>query len=73
MSYEVRTLAILVVPKDQPIFSEQSTTITIVDEASGEYIEVCQSGRTDLGKIAITPEEWPHLRDAVESLIALCR
>lgn len=73
MSYEVRTSSVIVVPKGQPIFSEQATTVTIVDEASGEYIEVCQSGRTDLGKIAITPEEWPTLRDAIESLIGLCR
>ena len=73
MTYEVRTIAISVAPKDQPIFSEQATMITLVDEGSGEYIEVSQSGRTDLGKIAINPEEWLTLRDAIEALIALCR
>lgn len=73
MTYEVRTSSFIVLPKGQPIFSEQATTITIVDEAGGEFIEVSQSGRTDLGKIAINPEEWPALRDTIELLIAMCR
>ena len=73
MTYEIRTTSMTVKPKDEPIFSEQATMVEIVDEASGEYVEVSQSGRTDLGKIAINPEEWPALRKAINLLIVQCR
>lgn len=73
MDYETRTLSILVAPKDQPTFSEYATEIKIVDEAAGEFLEVSQTGRTDLGKIAINPEEWPTLRDAIDRMVKECR
>lgn len=73
MTYEIRTTSMTVKPKDEPIFSEQATMVEIVDEASGEYVEVSQSGRIDFGKIAINPEEWPALRKAINSLILQCR
>ncbi len=60
-------------PHDQPIYSEEATTITIVDEAGGEYVEVSQAGRSDLGKIAINPEEWPELRDTIDRMIGMCK
>ena len=72
-TYESRTTSMTVAPKDEPIFSEQATMVTIVDDATGEYVEVCQSGREDLSKIAINPEEWPALRKAINSLILQCR
>ena len=73
MDYETRTLSILVAPKDQHTFSEYATEIKIVDEAAGEFLEVSQCGRTDLGKIAISPQEWPALRDAIDQMIKQCR
>ena len=73
MDYEIRTLCVLVVPQDQPTFSEYATEIKIVDEAAGEFLEVSQIGRTDLGKIAINPEEWPTLRDAIDRMMKECR
>ena len=73
MDYETRTLSILVAPKDQPTFSEYATEIKIVDEAAGEFLEVSQTGRTDLGKIWIGPEEWPTLRDAIDRMMKECR
>jgi len=62
-----------VVPVGQPLFSEMATMVTIVDEAAGEYVEVCQSGRVDLGKIAINAEEWPALQAAISLAISNCR
>ena len=64
MDYETRTVGL-------PRGAEGSTNVfrstrrksEIVDEAAGEFIEVSQTGRTDLGKIAINPEEWPTLRE----------
>jgi len=73
MEYEIRTLSVLVVPKEQPTFSEYATEIKIADKAAGEFLEVSQCGRTDLGKIWIGPEEWPTLRDAIDQMIKQCR
>ena len=73
MDYEIRTTSMIVLPTTEPLFSEMATTVTIVDEAGGELVEVSQSGHEDLGKIAITSEEWPHLRQAIDTLIAQCR
>ena len=63
--YITRTTQLTVLPKCDPTYSERATTITIIDEAAGEYVEVSQSGRDDGGKICIDPEEWPSLRGAI--------
>lgn len=66
-------MSLLVVPVGQPAYSEMATTVEIVDEAAGEFVEVVQHGRTDIGKIQISPEEWPPLREAVDRMIKECR
>ena len=71
--YEARVISVSVQPQDEPIFSEMATMVTIVDEAAGEFVEVSQSGRADLGKIAINPEEWPELRDAIQRMVNSCK
>ena len=63
----------VVLPEDQPIFSELATTVTIVDEAADEFVEVGQSGHISLGKIVINPNEWPALRKAIDMMIAQCQ
>lgn len=68
-----RMTQITVMPKDEATYSELSTTITIEDEAAGEFVAVEQHGRNDRGKIAINPEEWPVLRAAIDQLIGECR
>lgn len=70
MKYETRVTALVVLPVGQPTFSEMATTVEIADEAAGEFVEVKQRGRIDIGKIQINPEEWPALRDAIDRLIA---
>jgi hypothetical protein len=55
--------------KNQQIFDDSVTEIEIVDEAAGEFLEVSQEG----GKLRFDPEEWPHVRDAVEKMFKLCR
>lgn len=73
-NYITRTTQVVVLPEDQPIFSELATTVTIVDEGAGEeFVEVGQSGHISLGKIAINPNEWPALREAIDMMIAQCR
>ena len=71
--YEPRVTGITVIPKNQPLYSEMGTTVTIVDEAGGEFVEVSQHGGPDLGKIAINPEEWPVLRDTITEMLKQCR
>lgn len=70
--YKTRVTRLLVVPQGEPTFSEQATTVEIADEAAGEFVEVTQHGRSDIGKIAINPEEWPALRAAINRLVRLC-
>ena len=72
-NYITRTTQVAVLPEDQPIFSEMATKVTIVDEGAGEFVEVGQSGHISLGKIAINPNEWPALREAIDMMIAQLR
>lgn len=71
-TYRTRVTRLLVLPAGEPAFSEMATTVSIDDEAGGEFVVVEQEGRTDLGKIAINPEEWPELRAAIDRMIADC-
>jgi hypothetical protein len=66
---------VTIMPEGEAIYAETATTITIVDEAAGEFVEVAQHNPNleGAGKIAITPEEWPELRDAIEEMIGRCR
>lgn len=73
MTYHTRTLSIMVKPEDEPIFSEMATTITIENEAGGEFVVVSQHGTPDMGKIAINPNEWPVLREAIDRMISECK
>ena len=71
MNYITRTTEVTVLPDTEPLFSESATTVKIVDEASGEFVEVQQSAGS--GCIAINPEEWPALREAIDKMISECR
>lgn len=63
-----------VAPEGEPIFSEMATHISIEDEASGEFVKVWQiSDHAEKGAIAINPDEWPSLCDAIDTMIAACR
>lgn len=70
---ECRPISWAVAPQGEPTYSEMATTICIEDEAGGEFVEVCQSGRAGLGKIQINPDEWLSLRDAIDNAIKSCR
>lgn len=72
MNYETRIIKITVVPKGEHMYSDRATDITIVDEAGGEFIEVEQH-LDGYGKIAINPEEWPVLREAIDKMSKECR
>jgi hypothetical protein len=69
MNYETRTTKMIVGVKGQQIFDDSVTEIEIVDEAAGEFLEVSQAG----GKLRFDPEEWPHVRAAINRMFKLCR
>jgi hypothetical protein len=71
--YETRALSLIVLPEGEAIFSEQATTITIEDDAGGEFIVIEQQGLADAGKIRIDPMEWPAIRGAIDRMIGECR
>lgn len=73
--HDVRIIKIAVCPKGEPVFSEQTTSISIDDEAAGEYVKVMQEGgHTDIAKwIAVDPDEWVTLRDSIDFMIDQCR
>ena len=74
-TYDVRVLAIGLIPKGEPVFSERATRIEIEDEAAGEFVKVTQEGgHTEVAKwITIEPSEWPKLRESIEYMIGQCR
>jgi len=73
MNYITKTTSVTVLPEGEPLYSEMATEIKMTDDEGGwEFVEVVQSGRTDVGKICIAPEEWPAIRDAVDSMIKQC-
>lgn len=61
----IRLTAITVAPVGQATYTE----IRICDEAAGEFVLVSQHGRIDIGKIMITPKEWPTIRWAIDRMI----
>ena len=73
MNYETRTIKVSVAPKGEPIFHNGVTSIEIVDEAAGEFLEVTQCNDSNEGKISIEKSEWPTLRAAIDQMIRECR
>lgn len=62
---KTRITQLTVVPEGEPIYSEEATHIRLEDEAAGEFIVIAQ----DDTKVRIDPNEWHHVRDAVERLL----
>lgn len=67
--FERRVTQTTVVPVGEPLFSEQSTRVEIQGETDGEFVVVEQ----DKGQIAINPDEWPAIRDAIDDMVWRCR
>ena len=71
-TYELMASAFTVVPKGEPMFSEQATTVRLEDEGAGLFVVVEQTGRTDIGKVSFCTEEWPTIKEAIEALLVRC-
>lgn len=59
-------------PETEPIFSENQTTVEIVDEAGGEFV-VVEQGNEGYGKIGFDPADWPAIRAAINKAVKLCK
>jgi hypothetical protein len=73
MRYITRVTEIAVLPEHESLTSELTTHVRIVEEGAGEFVEVAQHGRVDIGKIQINPDEWQALRDTIDQMIPLCQ
>lgn len=73
MSMETRITSLIVLPEGEALFSERATVVRIEDEAGGEYVVVSQESVPGRGNIAINPEEWPELREAIDRMVKECR
>ena len=69
MTFTTRPMKWSHCPEDGPL-SEQATEIEIVDEGAGEFLSIYQDASTKNGTIAITLEEWPTLKSAIEAALA---
>jgi len=68
-----RITQLTVVPEGMPIFDELAITVTIDDEAGGEFVVVRGQTDTHHGSVAINPSEWPALRDAIDQMVKECK
>ncbi len=72
-SYACRTMAVIVHREGESVYSDYATTIRITSEGGGEYVEVVQEASLTPSRVAITSEEWPALRDAIEKMLSECQ
>ena len=70
--YETLTKALVVKRTTDAIFGETATTVMLEDEGGGLYVSVSQVPRDGEQKIAMTLEEWPAVRAAIEQMLAVC-
>lgn len=61
--FQIQTLAWVVKAKGDTVDADTSTTITRTHEGDGQFLKVSQFG----GEIEITLEEWPMIRQAIET------
>lgn len=68
MPYAVEVLSLIVKPVEAPVYSDLATVVAITDESGGPFVEITQPSIGE-GSIRIDPEEWPAIKQAVDSLM----
>lgn len=63
-----RILSMALLPEGEPIFSERGYTVTIEDDAGGEFIKLA-SHQDDGAAIAFDPAEWPAIQALVDRMV----
>lgn len=68
--YLIRTVKRILVPKiESYLYSEKATEVYIEDEAAGEFLCIKQEGDTTINIIRLDFEEWPYLKEIIETFI----
>ena len=69
-----RSIKWIVGEVDQPVFSDTLTSVEIIDEGQGEFVQVSQNEDECMNqKIKVSPEEWPELQNAINHAIRMCQ
>ena len=66
--FSTHTTALVVTPVGKGLLHEAATEVKIDDEGVGPFVVISQMH----GQVAINPDEWPAIRDAVEQLLGVC-
>ena len=70
MKYIKRITSIMILPEGEPIFCETGTTISITDDAAGEYLKISQCHEElKSGEFCITSDEWPAIREGIDMMV----
>lgn len=70
--YETLTLSRIVLPEGDPIYSQRATIVAMDDESGGAFVRVKQELDDRIREIAINPDEWPSIRDAIDAAVSEC-
>lgn len=65
MKMKIRPIKWVVIPEGKPTYDYQATTVEIVDEGSGEYVQVTQDSGEDNDGINICTEEFALIYAAI--------
>jgi hypothetical protein len=69
-----RSVKWIVGPVDESVYSDELTSVEILDEGAGEFVQISQRIALIVReKIKISPEEWPELRNAIDQAIKMCK
>ena len=72
--YEARITRVTVLPKNDDLWSERATEISIEDKSAGEFVVIRQNGNHALkGEVRIDPEEWQWICQQISDMILKCR
>ena len=66
--YSTRVIGICHGMNNTSINDSDSTILSIRDEGDGEWVQLEQGGNL----VGITPEEWPSLQRAIQTMIDKC-
>lgn len=68
-----RPISWAVVASDAPIFDRAGYTVSIEDEAAGEFVRITDHSDSTTEGIAIEPADWPVLKDAITHAMSQCQ
>lgn len=72
--YHLITHTLMLLPRNEEIYSERATRIRLADEVGGLFVEVVQEYTSNQPQsencVQINDDEWPLLREAIDRQFA---